>query len=360
MGVRLATRNDRESISRFLGGRERRTCRGSIYVDREPDFFASFDTEGKEARILIAESALEGQVVGVGALSHRPAFLNGGTEPINTGYLGSLELEPGQWCNLRAGYALIRRYASAAACPVCLTTILAGNQHAKAVLSSRRLGLPEYRSQGTVTTILCTARALGRMRSGQSGSLIAERAGRGDCAEIDRFISEVGPSWQAFPAYSCADLSGSGFLPGARLENLLIVRDRAKIRGIGLLWDVERFKRWKVDSCRMSTFGRVARQMWLSIHGQPNIFATSHRICFLAARLVRPGDTEAFSTLLRAAAEALADGSVCFSLHERDPFLKPLSRLSALRFGSELFSVHFEGSAFKFDDRPFYLEAGAL
>ena len=361
MGVRLATPHDREARERFYASRAS-ARRSGIYVERTPDVFQSFRTEGAETDLVLAEDSSTRRVTGAGAASYRRAYLNGGPEPIQCGYLGSLEIEPGQWRLLRAGYAELSARARTRRCPVHLTSVLSANAHARKVLPSRRLGIPEYRWEGGLTTMICSPRALRKLGRGEVSDEVSARvATRADYGDIDRFITEVGPLWQAFPAYTCEDLTGRGFLPDACPQKLLVVRDQRQVRAIGLVWDIERMKRWRINLGGMNPLAKLLRRLGLKLQALPDILSTTARCSFLAARLVRADDPQALRRLLVEAGKLMPAGaSLCLTFHERDPLAKVLERIAAIRLSSELFSVHFDQVTFDFDGRPFYVEAGAL
>src|SRR4051812_32340721 len=119
---------------------------------REPSYFAGARVDGRFRQVVAAREAATGRVVGFGARSVQPRYVNGRPEPV--GYLSSLRLLEGHRNRglVPRGYAFLRRLHRDGRARLYLTTIAEGNRLAQALLTSGRSGLPAYHDAGPYHT----------------------------------------------------------------------------------------------------------------------------------------------------------------------------------------------------------------
>lgn len=125
----------------------------SLRFEREPDYFAGENVAGARDTTIVARRG--GRVVCMGRCSRRAVYVAG--RLCEAGYLGELRLALGTrrgLAVLRAGYAFFARLeAEAGAAEFYFTSVASGNARARAVLESRRVGLPAYDGLADLVTV---------------------------------------------------------------------------------------------------------------------------------------------------------------------------------------------------------------
>ncbi|MBM4354163.1 MAG: hypothetical protein FJ109_10270 [Deltaproteobacteria bacterium] len=178
-----------------------------LSMRKEPDFFAAMAVEGERTDVLVAEDVSDGRLVGVGARSEKPCFVNGADEPVTVGYLSNLRIEAPYRGGkiLKAGYQQMERMHREGSARVYTTTILEGNIPAIKALTSGRPGLPLYRDFGPFHSFMLSARALPVKADGPFDTTDATPD---DIDELIRFWHTEGRRRQFFPAYRAQHLAG--------------------------------------------------------------------------------------------------------------------------------------------------------
>src|SRR5262245_12807104 len=186
----------------------------SVAFRREPSYFAAAVVDGRFRQVGVARDCADGRVVGLGSRSVAPRYVNGRPEPV--GYLSGLRLlEAHRNRGLAArGYTYFKKLHEDGRARLYLTTIAEDNLAARALLTSRRAGLPPYHPAGRFLTaaIPLTRRAAPRPPAGVE----VRPAESEDLPEVLSFLREAGPARQFFPCYEAGDF----FTPGGCFRDL--------------------------------------------------------------------------------------------------------------------------------------------
>jgi len=370
---------------------------------KEPDFFAAMAVEGERTDVLVAEDVSDGRLVGVGARSEKPCFVNGAEAPVTVGYLSNLRLEAKYRGGkvLKAGYQEMERMHRDGAARIYTTTILEGNIPAIKALTSGRPGLPLYRDFGPYHSFMLSARAL-PVRA--SGILQLADATEDDVPDLVRFWAVEGRRRQFFPAYgahhlvhpaspSCHALSASkdkrlcrascstlsspvaagagGLLSGLGVSDIAVARDCQGILGTAALWDQSAFRQWFVEGYSGGLgFVRPAYNLAARLLRRPTLPSPGAEFAyrFLALTCVREDRADVFNALLahlgRRCSEKRFDGLVVAGFAARDPLLPAVVSLPHVLMRSRIYVVHWDGGRETFEgldkDLVPYLEVGGL
>lgn len=344
-----------------------------IALDRSPSFFGALDVEGEDPDVV---AFVQGdRVVGCGAMTQRPVYLNGSRQAGCVGQLGSARVDP----EFRGGtvvarcFRLLHEWHLERPARVFLTTILEDNLQAREIFESGRAGLPRYLDRGRLVTLSCPVGPRHRGAAPKSRGIDVVAGQSGDEEEVVEFWREHGPRRQFYPAYGVDHLrAAGGLLRGLGIGNLVLARagDGGELLATLGLWDQSAFRRWVVHGlprglhlCApvLGALARIAGGLPLPRPGE------ALRQCFAATTCVADDDAVVFAALLDGARRQLAlagGGWLTLGLHERDPLLASARRLRHREIHSRLYLVHWpegEGVAAAIDpDRCPYVEVGGL
>jgi hypothetical protein len=363
----LATPADNEELQRFSRSAE---MPGSIHFsfDRSPDYLGALCVEGRQSEVLVCRKAQTGHVVATGHRSVKSMFVDGQAIPV--GYLSGLRLDP-SFRNrqiLAHGYASLRKLHTCRQVQLYLTTVMEDNRPAKAVLLSRRCGLPRYHDFGR---FCCMALSLQSRNAGSSGSETRTRhASAADGTAIVEFLNREGRSRQFFPEYQVQDFGvPGGLLSHLQWEDVYLAFRGDDLVGIVAAWDQRAFRQWRVtgydawlEFLRVP-FNLVARLRKMPVLPKP---AVPLDYFILSLACVRDNDRAVFKVLLE---EVIREKRKHYSfflagLHERDPLLPELLARPHFPLPSRLYVVAWQedaGAVEKLDRKLVpYLELGSL
>ncbi len=218
-----------------------------LAVERDPDFFALYDIERGDRRVVVWE--VDGAIEGVGTLLARDGYLGG--RRMRLGYLGDLRFSPkirgGQVLGTSFG-PLFRESCRELGCEVALTAVIASNQAAMSALVKRSPRYPEKPFYAPLRTfkILSVQFTLGK--EPRPTDLAVSRAEDKDLAAVADLLGE---DHRARPFGYAVD---EGLLrerlrrwPGLAAESFYLARDRAgRLRGVTAVWDAGPIKRYRV------------------------------------------------------------------------------------------------------------------
>lgn len=319
----------------------------SLSFQREPSFFAAEQAGNLLSQVLAVRDTTSNQIVGFGCRSLRRLFVDGEAKIV--GYLSGLRGLP----SVRRGTLLARAYRFLkelhrdGQAPYYVTTIFDDNEYAKTLLTSRRAGLPVYKSLGHLYTYLlplykeqkshCRERAIVR-------GLDTNLAG----AAVES-INAFNRQHQFGACYITEDLiGGTGILPGFDMKNLYVCQTGSRVTATLGVWDQNPFKQSVVMGYSWSY--RLARPL-LNLGAQFGLSAklpgVGESFPYLYAALVScaPGEPDLLESLLATALHDWSDRGYAYLLigvHENSPFVDLLQSLSAMRLSSTIYLVYWE------------------
>lgn len=363
---RAATKADDNNIKTFL---DNYPSEGSvqIHLKRDSSFFDSIEVLGKNEYVLLLEDDDHSQLGGVGLYSEKDCYLNGQLTTI--GYLSDLRLDP-RFRNrgyLARGYKRIKEHVATRSIPFSLTTIMADNDSALELLTSRRANLPIYQQIATYETIF-----LGTKRNfwTKKCDLEVSRLKIDEIDEVVNFLSSVGSKRQFFPKYSKEDiLQNEGMLRGLNYSDIFVARMKGEIVGTLALWNQMPFRRWvikkydrKVALFRFfyNIYARLFRTLLFPRMGE----AVEYRNLSMIA--IKDDSVDIFESILAHIWDSdenidNLDLIMC-GLASNDP-LKQVLDVPGHRFKSRVLIVHWDINADHFDtlgDRIPFFELGSL
>ena len=334
---------------------------------REPSFFKALDVEGRFHQTIVGREQKNKTIVGWGNRSVKSVHING--VPRDIGYLSGLRTL-GQYDNvftiLRA-YKKLRQLHRDGRTEFYLTTILDANTRAKKILTSGLRGLPTYQAHGQLH---CKAIILDRVFSmGKSSGVLLRSATRDDLPSILNLLHEQGREKQFYPVYQAEDISSSGgLLPGLRVEDLMLALQGDDLVGMVGVWNQQSFRASRVTGyARWLAAGRPLYNVWARLNKLPILPnpGTILNYFYLSLIAVRNDDHDIFQKLLN---EIMLkyQGRYDFmmaGLHSSHPLFPVLRKLKGADYISQLYLVYWPDgvkAVFALDDRPVYLELGAL
>lgn len=339
-----------------------------LRIEKEPGFFDAFEVEGRRGQVLLACDVADGRIVGVGARAEKACFVNGETTEL--GYLSTLRIDPAYRGGkvLKAGYTRFREFHDAAVAKLYTTTIMSSNVAAVKALTQGRPGLPLYTDFGGYATYIYGVRA--NPYKGRGAAVIRPAAAR-DALALQSFWQEQGARRQFFPIYTAQDLvEKTGLLRGMSVDDVLVAQMDGQLVGTIGLWNQRPFRQWIVDGySRRAALSMPFYNAFARLTGRPTFPAGGKSLDyrFVSLFAVANDDQKVALSLLAAIFDQTRriapDSLLVAGIHERDPLLPLLARPPSVRFDSRLFVVHWDDGKeayARLDDRPPYLEAGAL
>ena len=360
--IELARREDDSDLRRIL--RENHMPGSlSLTLRREPSFFDSLSVEGDFNQVVVARDTESQRAVGFGVRSIKPTFVNG--EIREVGYLGCLRLDK-QFRGMTIvprGYKLLSELHRDKRTPFYLTTIVEDNEYAKRILTSNRVGIPDYHDFGEFFTY-----AIPIIKRNKSAKVI--QATKSNLEDILNFINREGSKKQFYPSYTSKDFSDKGLLRGLKIEDILLHFDGAQIDGVIASWKQNDFKQSVIE--KYSQILKYSRPFLNLINryrgGFPFLPKEGEEIDYSSASIiaVRDNNPMVFNELLNSVSNQLSENKtpiLMVGLHSRDSLNKVLRKHTFLRFSTRLYIVNWEDGEKDYqniDDRIPYLELGAL
>jgi len=364
--LELASREDDADLRRIL---RENSMGGSISLTlrKEPSFFDDLSVEGNFNQVVAAREVESRRVVGFGVRSIKPAFVNG--EKVDIGYLGCLRLDK-QFRGttlVPRGYKLFSELHKDSRVPFYLTTIVDDNQYAKQILTSNRMGMPNYNDFGAYHTYVIPVK---RKKSSDSKKNIVQ-ANEGNIEDIIRFVNQEGRKKQFYPAYSEKDLTdATGLLRGLNIEDILLHFDGADIDGIMASWNQSSFRQTVVEGYSgILKYARPIINLVGRVKGNlPYLPQEGQQINYNCVALIvtKDNDPKVFDELITSTRNRLNESQtplLMLGLHSQDSLQPVAQKHSVMRFPTRLYIVTWqdgEDSFKQLDVRVPYLELGSL
>lgn len=212
-----------------------------LAMTREPHIGAAHRALGQDGAFVIARDAASGAALGGGEYSTGRMYLNG--HPALLPYFGALRVAP-EWRNrialLREGFELAQRYqAIRGDPPFLLTSIGAGNQRARRLLTANLPGMPDYRQAGRMVTLAMATRR-GRFCDEFRTPKPA------DVPKLAAFLTSRGQSHQFAPVWDEARIRHVLAHGGLTLDDFRLAEGPNGIAGAIAVWDQRAVKQVRV------------------------------------------------------------------------------------------------------------------
>lgn len=346
MIVRLATPDDDAELAALM---ESIPMPGAIRLafGCRPSFFNALRVEGSDPVVTVAVN--HGEIVGVGAVTFRKAYLNGRVE--NVGYLNSMRVayKARGSSAMAMGFRRMREALLERPVDLTLTSILADNSAALRILTKKRPTLPTYES-----LCVCKSRVMAAgMRLPSRVSSRIEVGPAADAEELCGFLNLHGPRRNFFPLCRVENLDGrlDSVFPGLTYEDFLVAKDGSGIVGVMGCWDVMKFRQALVNG--YSTPMKLLRPFYnfgAGWAGYPRLPAAGSvlRMAFGALTVVKNDDPSVLRAMLAKAMEQISARRLdyfVFALAEDDPLAAAFIGLPCREITSRIFRVQSGESA---------------
>lgn len=338
----LATRADDAEIRRLL--RENpMPGRVSISLEREPDASLAAAVEGDVHHTIVARDPETGTLMGMGSVSVRDAYLNGGVTRV--GYLGQLRLDRRyrpRAAIVIGGYRMFRQLHDTLGVRLYLTSIAADNLRARRFLERGLPDMPTYRPLDAFVTTMIEARVPG---SKLPPGLHTQRVGLDHLPAILDCLSRNGRRFQFAPVWRERDLA-----PRVEAEELgfVVAKRGERVVGCMAVWDQSAYKQAVVRGYEP----RLLRwRRWINAVGRllnvPRLppVGTKLDMAYASHVAVDDDDPHAFAAMLEVACdpgERWRNRGYCvLGLAARHPLLRAVPRRFARHaYRTNLYVVH--------------------
>lgn len=322
-----------------------------VATEREPSFLAGCAAMGPFHQVLVARGS-RGDPVGLACRSTRRLLVNGAPE--ETGYLSQLRVLPGyrgRWL-VPKGFRFLRELHEDGRVPGYLTTLVAGNREAEALLVSKpRSSLPRYRFLDDLVTLALMVPRVAKANSEEASP-----------EELLARLERWGRSRTLFPEVTLSDLSGRGTFPGLSAADFVAVPG-----GVGAVWDQSAFRQTVVRGYGfpLGTLLPIVNAA-NRLRGRPVLPPVGARVPHAFAALVaveEPAALPALLTGLLARARSRGFDWLMAGFSANDPALAFARRFPHVPYRSRRYTVAWEkGDAFhaRFAGGPLHVEPGTL
>ncbi len=229
----LATTADDSDIRRLL---REHSMPGDIQLtlEREPNSAFANEIAGDIHHTILARDASSDDLLGMGSVSIRDAYINGRIERL--GYLGQLRFAtPVRRAVLLGGYRLLHDLHPSLNTHVYLTSIAADNHRAQRLLEANLSGMPIYRRLEEFVTLALST----RQRCQTRHAIRIERANPALLDQLLACLHRNAKRHQFTPAWTARELPA---LRNLALENFYLAMHQGRVVGCMARWDQTPFK----------------------------------------------------------------------------------------------------------------------
>jgi len=345
--VNLANSKDEKAIVTFL---QKNEMDGPIKLglERTPDFFKSLDIEGHEKQVIVIKN---NDIHGLAICSWKKSY------PENIVYLHSLKLSS----SIRGSRALFLGFKKLKSLikdnSIIYTTILSNNKTAIKVLTSKRVGLPNYIYQGEILSYMF--KSLSESKSLQTNIRSIKSS---DINNLITFWKDQAKNRSLMPEVNESHfLTYSGPLLGYQMKNILIAEKNGVIIASLAFRNVFNWKAWVVKGYSKSiSILKPFINIYSALRGIPNlpnkgpITNTYMGAWYLSAEGLTPA-----RHLLEKAREMIGEKSqLLLALHEDDPLNECCHQVPKRILKSKLYTIRWDDSSEKLQNP--YLDTGTL
>lgn len=293
----------------------------SVQYLRNPLPLKSFEADGDSIKIMVITDNEAGRTVAVGGAVVRREYLNGSEE--NCAYLTGLKIHP----DYRNKISFIAKaykflYDGIKDCRICYTTILDDNKTAISLLEKKHRNMPEYRYIGHYTTYCF---------HGGKKILPLERN------NTDGFKELMKTHFSARSLVPC-DPEYEGFGE----NNFYCVRENGRIKACCFVGNQQAYKQYKM--CSYSGVYKALSKLPTKLFGYPEFPKPDSVINHGAVSYlyVENNDKKLCRDFLRSVAAETDFSLLIWGGFENNPLCGALDRMKAVRYGSRLYSVHWD------------------
>ena len=211
----------------------------SLSFESEPSFFNSISILGESQEVLIIRDLENEKIIGFMIKSIKNVFING--HPKKVRYLSSLRLldEYRRGRLMHQGFQYLKSFIENSNM-INFTTIIEDNRYARDMLTSSRVGLPNYLPIGKMKTFIIKPTSRVRYKS-KSNIKIEKGISKFSLKEIISFLHKEGSKKDFFPVYT-EEMFNSSQLRDFDINNLYLAHNETEILGVVGVWDQTRFK----------------------------------------------------------------------------------------------------------------------
>lgn len=363
MNVRLGRQSDDAGLGQMMS---RIVMPGSTSISYSyvGSFFSALEAEGYDQRTLVGERS--GTIVAAGSVTKRKVFLQG--KPVEVGYLASLRIAPDARGSslLARGYRLLGELQQTELqLPFYLTSIMRNNDAALRLLTSGRVGLPNYRLVGGYkTAVIPIFRNYPRLKD--VSLLGGEETG---IDHIFHCLEQYGSAKDCFTVFDRQELSqGDGMMKGIKLEDFIVAFKGSEPVGVVALWDQSSFRKMVVrDYSGGMRLASILDQFIGKFTGSPLLPEKEKPFAprYLSCVAVKDNDPEVFDALLAETVTQMRvrkEKLLIAGFFEVDRLCTVLNAFFHIPFYSNIYAVDWDGKAHATfgASRNCYLDAGSL
>jgi len=299
--IRLARPEDDEELRRIL--RENPISGDiSLTFEREPNYFVAARVEASDHQIIVAKDLDTRRIVGMGARSIRPLYVNG--RVVQLGYLSQFRVDQ-NYRYVREGYkeawGLFNELHQDGKSPYYYTSIIEDNLPARRFLTRGLPGMPVYNEYARMHTLALYSLKRKNDITPMAGLKI-ERGNEVNQSAIFDCLQRNQSRYQFTPQWNGSLLFHPSHTPGLTPGNFIVASRRETVVGCAALWDQGGFKQTVVSGYS----NRVIYFRWLinigaRVFGRPILPSVNTKIkhAYLSHLAVDQDDQDIYLPLLR-------------------------------------------------------------
>jgi len=239
--IRLATPEDDAHLRQILRSNPM-AGEISMTFEREPNYFVAARVEAPDHQIVVGVDLDINRVVGMGARSMRPLYING--KVVTFGYLSQFRIDQNYRAmrkHLVQAWQLLKKLHQDGKTPFYYTSIIEDNIPARKLLTRGLPGLPKYTEYGRMHTLVLYSRRRKPAIPSPNGRILA----RGSEDTKDAIIACLQRNlsrYQFAPHWDNTLLFTETHTPDLFPEDFFIIQEGASVKATAALWDQSAFK----------------------------------------------------------------------------------------------------------------------
>jgi len=324
----------------------------SVLFTRRPDPYQSLMMEGENVLIPIVVDREKDIVCAMGACVIRKVNLNG--EIKTAGYLTGLKSLPEYRNRIPHGTNVYRHLYEHTKDQVDIyyTTILEDNTAAQRMLEKKRRNMPEYRYRGEYT-VYCFKTGVTK-KYDKHKEYRDYKFGKSSVSEVVSYFRHTSIRFNLSPA----DMNWPGLID----EDCYAIRDKeGDIVAACALWNQQKYKQYLIT--KYGGIYRYLRIMPLYILGYPKLPRVNHLVNYASMTMlaIQDNDNRLAGYFIEKVAEAAKSYDfLMLGLFENHPLNDVMAKIKSIKYGSKLYTVHWNDCPLTPDERPVNLEVGLL
>jgi len=214
----------------------------SMTFEREPNYFDAARVEAPDHQIIVGVDLGINRVVGMGARSIRPLFVNGSAVPF--GYLSQFRIDQNYRAmrkSLTQAWQYLKELHQDGKSPFYYTSIIEDNLPARKLLTRGLPGLPKYTEYARMHTLVIYSRRK-KQALPLPPALQLEHGSDATKNEIIACLQRNLARYQFAPCWDENLLFKPEHTPGLSPEDFFIIRQGGQVKACVALWDQGAFK----------------------------------------------------------------------------------------------------------------------